>query len=64
MLSGNAIRNISESVLDELVVTDTIPLTEEARACPTIRQLTVAELIGESINRINCGQSLSSMFVD
>jgi ribose-phosphate pyrophosphokinase len=64
VLSGNAIRNISESVLDELVVTDTIPLTDEARACPTIRQLTVAELIGESINRINCGQSLSSMFVD
>lgn len=64
VLSGNAIRNISESVLDELVVTDTIPLTEEARACKTIRQLTVAELIGESINRINGGQSLSSMFVD
>jgi len=64
VLSGNAIKNISESVLDELVVTDTIPLTDEARACPTIRQLTVAELIGESINRINRGQSLSSMFVD
>lgn len=64
VLSGNAIKNISESVLDELVVTDTIPLTDEARACKTIRQLTVAELIGESINRINGGQSLSSMFVD
>lgn len=64
VLSGNAIKNISESVLDELVVTDTIPLTDEARACTTIRQLTVAELIGESINRINGGQSLSSMFVD
>lgn len=64
VLSGDAIKNISESVLDELVVTDTIPLTDEARACTTIRQLTVAELIGESINRINGGQSLSSMFVD
>jgi ribose-phosphate pyrophosphokinase len=64
VLSGKAIENISGSVLDELVVTDTIPLTEEARACETIRQLTVAELIGESINRINNGQSLSSMFVD
>ncbi len=64
VLSGDAIKNISESVLDELVVTDTIPLTDEARACKTIRQLTVAELIGESINRINGGQSLSSMFVD
>lgn len=64
VLSGDAIKNISESMLDELVVTDTIPLTDEARACKTIRQLTVAELIGESINRINGGQSLSSMFVD
>jgi len=64
VLSGKAIKNISGSVLDELVVTDTIPLTDEARACETIRQLTVAELIGESINRIKGGQSLSSMFVD
>ncbi|MGR9092416.1 MAG: ribose-phosphate diphosphokinase [Gammaproteobacteria bacterium] len=64
VLSGNAIKNITQSVLDELVVTDTIPLTDEARACKTIRQLTVAELIGESINRMNGGQSLSSMFVD
>lgn len=64
VLSGNAIENITESVLDELVVTDTIPLTDEALACKTIRQLTVAELIGESINRMNGGQSLSSMFVD
>jgi ribose-phosphate pyrophosphokinase len=64
VLSGAAIKNISASVLDELVVTDTIPLTAEARACECIRQLTVAELIGESINRINRGQSLSSMFVD
>ncbi|MFT4581351.1 MAG: ribose-phosphate pyrophosphokinase [Gammaproteobacteria bacterium] len=64
VLSGAAIENISASVLDELVVTDTIPLTAEARACECIRQLTVAELIGESINRINRGQSLSSMFVD
>ncbi|HJP36189.1 MAG TPA: ribose-phosphate diphosphokinase [Gammaproteobacteria bacterium] len=64
VLSGAAIENISGSALDELVVTDTIPLTEQARACETIRQMTVAELIGESINRINGGQSLSSMFVD
>ena len=64
VLSGAAIENISGSALDELVVTDTIPRTEQARACETIRQMTVAELIGESINRINGGQSLSSMFVD
>ena len=64
VLSGPAVENISGSALDELVVTDTIPLDDEARMCETIRQLTVAELIGESINRINNGQSLSSMFVD
>jgi ribose-phosphate pyrophosphokinase len=64
VLSGPAIKNISNSALDELVVTDTIPLTDEAKACNRIRQLTVADLIGESINRISSGQSLSSMFVD
>ena len=64
ILSGSAIENIAGSALDELVVTDTIPLTDQARACKTIRQLTVAELIGESINRISGGLSLSSMFID
>ncbi len=64
VLSGPAIENIEGSALDELVVTDTIPLSESARACETIRQLTVAELIGESINRIDSGDSVSSMFVD
>lgn len=64
VLSGSAIDNIAASALDELVVTDTIPLSERARNCATIRVLTVAELIGESISRINEGQSLSSMFVD
>lgn len=64
VLSGAALHNVSHSALDELVVTDTIPLTAEARACPAIRVLTVAELIGESINRITDGDSLSSMFVD
>jgi ribose-phosphate pyrophosphokinase len=64
VLSGQAIENIARSALDELVVTDTIPLTDTARACETIRQLTVAQLIGESIKRIEAGQSLSSMFVD
>jgi len=64
VLSGQAIENIAGSALDELVVTDTIPLTDGGKACKTIRQLTVAQLIGESINRIEAGQSLSSMFVD
>jgi ribose-phosphate pyrophosphokinase len=64
VLSGSAIDNISTSALDEVVVTDTIPLSAGALACESIRVLTVAELIGESINRINDGQSLSSMFVE
>jgi len=64
VLSGAAIENLTASALDELVVTDTIPLTDSGRGCETIRQLAVAELIGESINRIESGESLSSMFVD
>jgi len=64
VLSGNAVRNIDASVLDELVVTDTIPLAAGARGCPRIRQLSVAELLAESIRRICEGESLSSMFVD
>jgi ribose-phosphate pyrophosphokinase len=64
VLSGKAIANIQGSELDELVVTDTIPLNDEAAACPRIRQLSVAALLGESINRMSSGQSLSSMFID
>ena len=64
VLSGKALVNINNSELDELVVTDTIPLSEEAAACPRIRVLSVAAMLGESINRMNSGQSLSSMFID
>jgi len=64
VLSGRALDNINNSELDELVVTDTIPLTEAAAACGRIRALSVAGLLGESINRMSSGQSLSSMFID
>ena len=64
VLSGDALTNVENSVLDELVVTDTIPLTDAAIACPRIRQLSVAAMLGESINRMSSGQSLSSMFID
>lgn len=64
VLSGNAVQNIAASELDELVVTDTIPLRPEAAACSRIRQLSVAELLAESIRRVYEGESLSSMFVD
>ena len=64
VLSGAAIDNISASALDELVVTDTIPLTSAARACGRIRQLSVAELLAETIRRIAMGESVSTLYVD
>jgi ribose-phosphate pyrophosphokinase len=64
VLSGAAISNVTNSQLDELVVTDTIPLSETARLCPRIRQLTVAELLAETIRRISFGESVSELYVD
>ncbi len=64
VLSGSAIERISRSVLDELVVTDTIPLSEEGRTCTRIRQLSVAGLLAETIRRINDEESVSSLYVD
>ena len=64
VLSGAAIDNISGSMLDELVVTDTIPLTAAARACGRIRQLSVAELLAETVRRIAMGESVSTLYVD
>ena len=64
VLSGPAIERIKNSALDELVVTDTIPLREEAQACKKIRQLSVAELMAETMRRINAEESVSSLFVD
>ncbi len=64
VLSGPAIERIENSALDELVVTDTIPLREEARNCKRIRQLSVAELMAETMRRINAEESVSSLFVD
>lgn len=64
VLSGKAINNITNSELDELVVTDTIPLSEDAKSCGRIRQLSVSTMLAESIRRICEGDSLSSMFID
>ena len=64
VLSGAAIANVAASTLDELVVTDTIPLSEAARGCGKIRQLSVAELLAETIRRIAFGESVSSLYVD
>jgi ribose-phosphate pyrophosphokinase len=64
VLSGQAIERISKSQLDELVVTDTIPLKPEARACRQIRQLSIAELLAESMRRIAEENSVSELFMD
>jgi ribose-phosphate pyrophosphokinase len=62
VLSGLAVDNIQQSVLDELVVTDTLLLNDAAKACRKIRQISLAGLLSESIRRINGSESLSSMF--
>ncbi|HMC12870.1 MAG TPA: ribose-phosphate pyrophosphokinase [Gallionellaceae bacterium] len=64
VLSGPAIERIGNSALDELVVTDTIPLRAEARSCKRIRQLSVAKLLAETMRRINSEESVSSLFME
>ena len=64
VLSGRAIENISNSRIDEIVVTDTIPLSDEARECGRIRQLSVAQMLAETIRRMAEGESVSSLYVD
>ncbi len=64
VLSGPAIDNIENSVLDQLVVTDTIPLKERAKECEKIRQLSIAELLAESINRVSREESIGALFMD
>jgi len=64
VLSGNAVERIAGSSLDELVVTDTIPLSEAARQCARIRQLSVAALLAETIRRIRDEESVSSLYID
>jgi ribose-phosphate pyrophosphokinase len=64
VLSGAAVSNVRDSVLDELVVTDTIPLRDELLAVGKIRQLSIAEMLAETIRRIAVGESVSSLYVD
>jgi len=64
VLSGQAIERISGSVLDELVVTDTIALSDNARACTKVRQLSVAGLLAETMRRIRDEESVSSLYID
>jgi len=64
VLSGPAVDRVSNSELDELVVTDTIPLSEAAAACNKIRQLGVAELLAETMRRLALDESVSSLYLD
>lgn len=62
VLSGNAMNNINNSVLDEMVVADSIPLSKEAQNCPRIRQLTLSKMLAEAMRRLSNEESLSAMF--
>src|SRR5665213_1683424 len=64
VLSGGAVQRIAESELDQMVVTDTIPLSTEAQACPRIRQLSCAQLLAETMTRVSNEESVSSLFID
>jgi len=64
VLSGAAIENITNSTLDEVVITNTIPLTDKAMSCSKIRQLSIAPTLADVIRRISEEQSVSSIFVD
>jgi len=64
VLSGKAVANIEASILDELVVTDTIPLRAEAKVCKKIRQLSIAHILAETISRVSNEESVSSLFMD
>ena len=62
VLSGPAISRISESCLEQVIVSDTIPLTSAGRACPKIKVMSVADILGEAIKRIHDLDSVSSLF--
>ncbi len=64
VLSGNAVNNIENSVLDELIVTNTIPLREDAQKCDKIRPLSIAEMLAEAMYRISIEESVSSLYMD
>jgi len=64
VLSGGAVPRIAASELDEIVVTDTIPLSEEAKTCPRIRQLSCAQLLAETMTRVSNEESVSSLFTE
>jgi ribose-phosphate pyrophosphokinase len=62
VLSGPAIQRIEDSPITDVIVTDTVPLSPEAKACGKIRQVSIARLLGEAIKRIHSSDSVSSLF--
>jgi ribose-phosphate pyrophosphokinase len=64
VLSGPAVKNIQNSGLDEVVITDTIPLSDEARACDKIRVVSLSDMLAQAIQRVNVEESVSSMFAE
>jgi len=64
VLSGGAVARIAASALDELIVTDTIPLSPEAAACRRIRQISIAPMLAQAMQRVNREQSISSLFME
>ena len=63
VLSGRSVENLSKSPIQEMIVTDTIPLSEEARVCPKIKTLSISSLLAEAISRIHKDESVSSLFI-
>jgi len=64
VLSGKAIENLNNSVINKLIVTDTVPLSEEAQACDKIRTVSMAWMLAETIRRIHFDESVSSLYMD
>jgi ribose-phosphate pyrophosphokinase len=64
VFSGPAVERMAKSQIDEVVITNTIPLSDAAKACPKIRQLSVAFLFAETIRRISDGESVTSLFAE
>ncbi|HCA88728.1 MAG TPA: ribose-phosphate pyrophosphokinase, partial [Legionellales bacterium] len=64
VLSGPAVENIAQSALDEVIVTDTIPLSPAARDCTKIKVVSLAQMLAQAIKRVNIEESVSSMFVE
>ena len=62
VLSGNAVQRIEDSVLEEVIITDTIPPSQEILESDKFKVLTIADLLGESIKRVTTGESISSLF--